>query len=85
MDRYFFHLHECGTVVPDEDGVEYASRAEARSAATSAARDIMAAEVREGRLCLGCYIVVDDKSHVEVMRIDFGDVLEIIGQTARNL
>jgi hypothetical protein len=35
MARYYFHLHECGTVIPDEEGlqIDYACCNSARAAA----------------------------------------------------
>ena len=58
MTRYFFHLHECGSVTSDEEGMEVADDAAALSHATSCARDLMAAEVLAGLLCLSCHIEI---------------------------
>ncbi len=77
MPRYFFHLHECGTVIRDEEGYELDGMDAVRREATRAARALMAAEVQEGRLCLGCCIEVrDDRSQV-VMTVPFRSVLTI--------
>lgn len=79
MARYFLHLHECGTVTTDEEGRDLFDREQARLAAIRAAREIMCAEVQEGRLCLGCAIVIEDDDHREVMRVPFREALTISG------
>lgn len=43
MARYFFHLHECGTLTPDTEGRDFANLAAALEAALTDARSIMAA------------------------------------------
>lgn len=79
MPTYFLHLHECGTVTEDDDGLELPDLAAARRVATEAARDVMAGEVKQGRLCLSCCIVIGDREGGEVDRIPFRDVLAITG------
>jgi hypothetical protein len=54
MPRFFLHLHECGTLVPDEEGREFPSLEAAVERATLEARELLSAEVAEGKLCLGC-------------------------------
>ncbi|QAY77582.1 hypothetical protein [Sphingosinicella sp. BN140058] len=80
MNRYFLHLHECGTVIEDAEGVEYASLAEAREFAVASARDVMAGEVLEGRLCLDCHIVITDDGATELARVNFRDALVVRGR-----
>ena len=77
--RFFLHLHECGTVLTDEEGGELDDLAAAQVAATRAARGIMAAEVARGQLCLGCCVVIEDESGSEVGRVPFRDVLIVTG------
>jgi hypothetical protein len=79
MARYFFHLHACGTVIVDEEGTELTDLEAVRVVATSAARDVMSAEVLQGKLCLGCCIVVEDGGYNEVLRVPFRDVVNITG------
>jgi hypothetical protein len=76
--RFFLHLHECGTVTADETDAELADLAAAQVEATRAARDIMAAEVAHGQLCLGCCIVIADESGSELRRAPFRDQLMVI-------
>lgn len=78
--RYFLHLHECGERFEDEEGFDCETPLIARAIALDAARDIMAAEVREGRLCLLCHIAIEDFQHHPVMTVSFGDALRISGQ-----
>jgi hypothetical protein len=79
IGRYFFHLHECGTVIPDEEGRELAGHDAVRQAALAAARDLMAAEVQAGRLCLGCCIQVTDESGRVAVTVNFREALTLSG------
>ena len=79
MTRYFLHLHECGTVLEDLEGRECASLAEATRLAVENARDVMIGEVREGRLCLGCYILIANDAAQEVGRVRFSEAVEVTG------
>jgi hypothetical protein len=79
MARYLFHLHECGTVLDDEEGSELTDIEAARAHAVQAARDVMCAEVKAGRLCFGCCIVIEDERGTEVGRVPFRDVLTVTG------
>lgn len=78
MARFFFHLHECGTVIEDEEGVERRPQ-EIREIAMQSARSVMSEEVSSGHLCVACCIVVEDSDHNEVMRVPFSDALTISG------
>lgn len=78
MARFFFHLHECGSVIEDEEGIEREPE-DLRKVAIQNARDVMCGEVMNGRLCVACYIVVEDSNHKEVMRVPFKDALTISG------
>lgn len=79
MARFFFDLHECGAVYPDEDGQNLTDAAQARSIAIQAARDLMSEEVRRGSVCLACYIVISDAQRHEVMTVPFREALTITG------
>ncbi len=78
--RMFFHLLECGSVTSDEEGVELANLDAARSEALRAAREVMSAEVREGRLCLSCQIDITEGDGTPLMTLPFRDALVISGQ-----
>ena len=79
MARYYFHLHECGTVIADEDGCEHNSVDSMQEAARKAARDVMCGEVMQGRLCLGCRVEVVDAQGRLVFDLPFRDALAITG------
>ena len=78
MSTYLFHLHECGEVTVDHEGLDLANEEEAIDCAIRAARSIMAAEVLQGRLCLHCHIEVQEESR-SVARVSFKDAVEVSG------
>ena len=67
MPRFFLNLDECGIRSLDQDGFELAHLEAAREAGIKAARDIMASEVRSGKLCLNCRVEVTDADGVVVL------------------
>lgn len=79
MARYFFHLHECGKVIPDEEGRELPSSHNLREAAVAEARFVMSAEVQAGRLCLSCRIEVTDEDEKLLVAVPFREALEVTG------
>jgi hypothetical protein len=79
MARYFFHLHECGTVVRDKEGQELPSRLNLRDAALREARSVMSSEVLAGRLCLSCRIEVTDEDQQLIEVVPFKEALELTG------
>lgn len=80
MKRYFFHLHECGTLIADEEGRELPDVSVARRDAVAAARSVMADEVLSGRLCLSCCIEVKDSEANLVLTVPFSEALTISGR-----
>ncbi len=79
MQKLFFHLHECGTVVIDEEGVEVESLENARVRAIREARSIMSSEVSAGKLCLSCHINIADAQGKTLLTVPFREALEITG------
>ena len=79
MTRYFFDLNECGDVVEDAEGHELPTEAAARDIAIKFARSIMVAEVVDGRLCLGCRILVRDENRQVVLEVPFRDAITLTG------
>ena len=75
--RYFFHLHECGTETPDTQGEDCADIGSVRRYALKAAREVMCAELAEGRLCLSCHIRVTDEAGTEALFLPFSDAVTI--------
>ena len=80
MPHYYLHLNECGTITGDPEGMERAGLAEVRVDALKAAREIMCAELAEGRLCLACQIDVADEVGNIVLSLPFRDAVKITGQ-----
>ena len=79
MGRYFFHLYECGTASLDDTGIEHDDIEDVRAEACKAAREVMCAELQEGRLCLACYIEVKDEAGAVVLTVPFRDAVTITG------
>ncbi len=79
MARYYMHLHECGSVCEDLEGRELASPAVATAQAVRAARELMAAEVQAGQLCLSCYIAIHEEGGSEIARVRFSDAIRLSG------
>lgn len=77
--RYFFNLHECGQITFDDDGVNHDDIGSVRLSAIQAARDIMAAEVRVGQLCLSCHIEVFDAEGHQVLKLPFKEAIGVTG------
>ncbi len=79
MARFFFNLHECGRIFSDEEGAEMPDVAAARANAINEARQIMAAEVLQGRLCLACHIEVLDNARRPLLIVAFNDAVVVSG------
>lgn len=79
MARYYFNLEECGQVVPDEEGIERDNLEAVRAEALRSAREVMCAELNEGRLCLSCHIEVRDETGATVLTLPFKDAVTISG------
>lgn len=79
MPRFFLNLDECGVRSIDDEGFEAAHHEAARTAAIDAAREIMASEVRAGKLCLSCRIEVTDAEGEIVLTVPFKDAVMVSG------
>jgi hypothetical protein len=77
--RYFFNLREYGKIILGEDGVDHTDIGSVRLSAIRAAKDIMAAEVRGGQLCLSCHIEVFDAEGHQVLKLPFKDAIGVSG------
>lgn len=76
MPRFFFHLMNQDEVT-DPEGMVLDSPAEAREEAIRNARDIMAEEVRHGRLPLAHRIEVADEHGRAILAVPFREVIRI--------
>ena len=79
MPRFYMDLRECGRTTRDDEGVEQASLEEARQSALRVAREIMCAEVAEGRLCLSSRIEIRDEHGAIALGVSFKDAVTITG------
>lgn len=79
VPRLFFHLHECGEATWDEEGSIVHDLETAREGALKSAREIMCAEIREGRLCLSCRIDIADADGKVLLVIPFTDAVKVSG------
>ena len=76
MRKFYFHLFNDEDVW-DQEGVELPDDAEAIRRGTTAAREMAAQGVRDGRLVLGHRIVVCAEDNRSIATIHFRDVVEI--------
>lgn len=58
MPTFFLHIQTDAGTIPDEEGFEFADLDQAINEAIAAARSLMSADVREGRLQLNSSIEV---------------------------
>lgn len=77
MTRYFLHLHYCGKLIPDVEGREFPNLEAAVKRAQMEARDLLAGEVREGKLCLGCQIEVVEESTGRAIIVPFSSTVHL--------
>jgi hypothetical protein len=77
MPLFYFHICDAKGFVEDEEGRELADAAAARAEAVTAAREIMAHELREGLLVLSSFIEVEDSQHKLLFTISFKDLVDI--------
>lgn len=78
MANFFLHLHQCGIVYPDEEGRSFANLEAARRTALVNARELMADEMKSGRLCLGCRIDIADEHGRVLDVVPFKNAVEVI-------
>jgi hypothetical protein len=78
MPLFYFNLHECGTLIPDDEGRQ-CDAGSLREIAIGEARDIMSGEIKLGKLCLGCRIDVLDEQHELVLSVPFAEAVAVTG------
>jgi hypothetical protein len=71
------HISDGTDFIEDEDGRELPDDATARKEAIAAARDIMAGDLRDGRLDLTSFIEVENESHILLFTITFADAVSV--------
>ena len=76
MPRYFFHIRD-GESIDDPDGMYLPDTRTARLEAMRSARDLMAEDVRRGRLSLTSWIEVTDEHGEAIFAVPFAEAVEI--------
>ena len=77
MARFYFHLNDGQNVLIDSEGVELPDNDAAARRALDSARDILSAEVREGRVPLDMHLAVEDERGLTVHSLPFTQAVEI--------
>ena len=76
MPRFFFHIRD-GESIEDPDGMYLPDTRTARLEAVRSAREIMAGDVRRGRLALSSWIEVTDEHGEAIFAVPFAEAVEI--------
>lgn len=71
------HICNGNGFLEDDEGVELADQREARRKATLSARDMMTADIRDGRLDLTSFIEVENEAHELLFTINFADAVTV--------
>lgn len=82
MTKFFFHIDLCGTETRDDTGQMLVDTASALQTAMRLAWKEMAREVAQGKLCLGCSVIVEDEKTGERLVVPFRDTIKLTGITA---
>ena len=80
MARYFMHLRDGTDELLDPEGCDYPTLEALRRATLFTARDLIAGDVRDGRLDLRFRIDVHDEAGTIVYSIPFKHALNIISE-----
>ena len=72
MSRYFFHIRDDDGIIPDEEGTECDSAAEAKREAMLSIRDLVANGAKAGRFDMCRFIDMADADGNVVETIPFG-------------
>lgn len=75
MPRFFFHVVDRAGIAADEDGLDVADLAAAREVALKGARDILAAEIKYGKIDLNWRIDVADAEGAVVLTLPFSEAV----------
>lgn len=77
MPRFFFHLYERGVLILDEEGRDFPDLKAAVEQAKVEVRDVLAAEVIRGRLCLGDQIELEEETTGRVFIVPFSAAVQL--------
>jgi hypothetical protein len=82
MPLFHLHLRTDDMLILDEEGIDRRDFETAYLAAIAGARDIMAAQVREGHLMLDDAVELHDAAGIHLATIKFADALRISSPVA---
>ena len=75
MPRFFFHIVDGAGNAADEEGLHLADLAAAKEVALKGARDILAAEIKHGKIDLNWRIDVADGKGAVVFTLPFSEAV----------
>lgn len=76
MPRYYFHVHN-DILARDEEGREFPDLAAAREEAISGARDLIAEDIRRGKVTLSHWIEIQDDAGNRLLTVSYGEAVQI--------
>lgn len=79
MSLLHMHIHHCGMLARDEEGLELPNLETARREAVAGARSIMVDELRKGQLCLACHIEIEDSDGRLLATVPFREAVTLTG------
>lgn len=79
MPLFHLHIHQCGRLALDEEGLELPNLVAARDQAIAGARAIMCEELARGQLNLGCYIKIEDSYGQVLATVPFRETITFEG------
>lgn len=77
MPSYFFHIHDAGEIIRDEEGSVLPDVQSARTEAIQSARDILAEHVRAGDVVDGRRFEVADETGKVLFVVPFADLVRL--------
>jgi hypothetical protein len=78
MPRFYLHVCNGNGLTEDDEGHELPGLEAAREFAIKSARDVMAAEMRDGLLNLASFIEVEDEARKHLLTVPFEEAFRIV-------
>lgn len=77
MPHYYFHVCDGGGVSADEEGLDVADLAAARTHAIDGIRSILSDEIRTGEVSIGGRVLIMDESNRILLTVPFTDAVKV--------
>ena len=77
MTIFYFNLHTPEGDICDEEGQEHPDLEAAHQAAIARARDLLCAEIRQGKIHLSSYIDIVDEKRQPMLTLSFDEAVTI--------